>query len=198
MKTTNIRFFSFAALSFFVALVLNVGCNSDTEGLRTKEIPVEKSSSAVPTTIGESSPAIGDSSDVQLKTPEGTVRFYVDSLMANDKLEAEKLLSTAAAMNFRNAKVSLEAPGGQSAKYEYAAPRYATNIRDLAFVDCYVTDSVDGQAVASTLSWMVRRHGEEWKITGMVLETEPGQAPQLLSFENFEDVIFIQSNLLGE
>jgi hypothetical protein len=187
-----------AMVAFSVVCLLGSGCNPDTSQVNSKEIPVSETPEANKPAIADRSPSTEASPAQQVMTPESVVEKYIQHLNKSDNLEAEKLLSTISAANFRRANVALEPPGSTEATYAYDAPRYATNQQEIAFVDCRISDRYEGEPVESELAWMLRRYGDHWRICGMVIATDEGQPPQLLSFENPEDVAFIQANLLDE
>ncbi len=74
---------------------------------------------------------------------------------------------------------------------------YATNLKKLAQVSCKIIDDQNPEA-ATDVTWQLRRRGKAWRISGVVLELEPGAGPDLLSFEYPVDVAQIQSLAGGD
>ncbi|MEZ6092806.1 MAG: hypothetical protein R3C03_01010 [Pirellulaceae bacterium] len=184
---------TFSTLGFAVAILLATGCNRVDSDLNNTEIPVSDTVS-----ISESEATSNVIQQVEpLNTPGSVVRGYINWLERNEPSKAEQLLSPISAMNFRKFNVSLEAPGSNLAKYQIGEPRYSTNKMDLAYVDCNVNDQINGEEFQTSMTWMVRRINEDWRIVGMAMSMEENKPPQLLSFENLDDIAFIQDFLTG-
>lgn len=106
---------------------------------------------------------------------------------------AENLLTHASINNITAAGLKLEPMGGPNAKYEIGNIQYATTKERLAHVNCLIKEEVDGKTVEMNIAWQCRKFKKIWRISGVILENEVGQAPDLLSFENLVDVTKIQS-----
>ena len=78
--------------------------------------------------------------------------------------------------------------GGPKSIFKINNVAYATNKKKLAQVECTILDKVDGESYEMDMAWLVRKHAAGWRISGVMLEFEPGQAMDLLSFENVRDV----------
>lgn len=167
----------------------------------TKTVPGEpEATSVTPTTQStESSPAVSESKLPPADaTPTEVCRRFLELLQSGNRLSAENLLTrTALAMTGR-AELKLEQLGGPTAKYELAEPMYATNKEELAQVACRIVESADGTISESSLTWIVRKRSEGWRISGVVVQFEEGWSPDLLSFENYEDVLRIKSAINGD
>jgi hypothetical protein len=142
------------------------------------------------------SPAAADETAFD-QTPEGVCQKFMEFLQADDWLSAENLLTRTATAYISKAGVKLQALGGPKSSFKIGDVMYATNLKKLAQVGCTIVDDQDSEAVMD-VTWQVRRRGKAWRISGVVLELEPGSGPDLLSFENPVDVAQIQSLAGGE
>jgi hypothetical protein len=113
-------------------------------------------------------------------------------LAEGDSRGATQYLTATAVVNVRRAALVWQAPGGPDAQYTLHLPRYANNKEKLATVDCTIRDMIDGEEVVSELGWMLRLDPNGWRICGMVVHAEEDGIPDLLSFENPEDIALLR------
>lgn len=147
----------------------------------------------------ESSPAVDLNSDLAVDAgPEEVCQRFLQCLQAGERRAAEKLLTQRALTATKRADLNLESPGGPQARFSVEGARYATNKRELATVDCRVTEELYGQKVESSISWLLRSEPAGWRICGMILDLEEGGSLDFLSFENVADVERIKSSLTTE
>lgn len=145
------------------------------------------------------SPALAVHGDLPVDAgPDEVCRKFLECLKQSERSAAEKLLSKRALTHTKRANLNLESPGSETAEFIVEPPRFATNKKELATVDCLVRDSLHGQAIESKLSWMLRLEPAGWRICGMILEMEDSHSMDLLSFENPLDVERIKATLSAE
>ena len=121
-------------------------------------------------------------------TPDGVCRKFMNLLKSGQRLEAENLLTRTALTVTSKAGLQLEPMGGPSSIYKVNDVRYATTKQKLAQVECSIMDEVDGESYKMDVTWLVRKQGNGWRISGVSLEIVPGSPKDLLSFENIRDV----------
>ncbi len=144
----------------------------------------------------ESSPAVADTKLPPADAaPNEVCRRFLELLQSGNRLSAENLLTRTALTITGRAELKLEPLGGPTATYELAEPMYATNKEELAQVDCKIVDSIDGEPSEWSLTWIVRKRSEGWRISGMMFQFETGVPPDLLSFENYDDVLKIKNSI---
>ena len=143
-----------------------------------------------------SSPAVAMDASIPVDlAPDEVCRRFLKSLQSAERTAAEQLLTKRALLNTKRAELNLESPGSRTAEFTVESPRYATNKRELATVDCIVVDTVDGKTVNSRLAWMLRQEPAGWRISGMILDLDDGKSLDLLSFENLDDIERIKTSL---
>ncbi len=148
---------------------------------------------------GEDSPAVrSQTSAATPSTPDAVCRAFLDSLARGDSRGATQYLTTTSLINARRAELVWQAPGGPQATYAVHAPRFATNKQTLATVDCTIRDTVDGQVVESELAWMLRLDANGWRICGIIVHLDEDGIPDLLSFENPDDVASIRAGMIDD
>lgn len=196
-----------AFLAITIIFISIAGCGSQEKGLAGKENPASKTAkggleatSVTPSNQNtESSPAVAASKLPPADAlPNEVCRRFLELLQAGNRLSAENLLTRSALTVTGRAELKLEPLGGPTAKYELAEPMYATNKEELAQVDCKIVESIDGKDAESSLTWIVRKRNEGWRISGMMVQFDDGLPPDLLSFESYEDVLKIKSTIGGE
>ncbi len=197
-------------IDFSVALacvfaVLAVGCGGEAEKDTSDDKKQARLAKTETTSVTPSSPTIETSpakrkSDLPPRdaAPDVVCRAFLDLLRSDKRLAAENLLTRSALAVTGRADLRLEPLGSDAAKYELGQPQYATNKQVLAQVVCKITDEIDGEKFESDLTWMVRKQNEGWRISGIMIQLEADQPQDLLSFENYDDVLKIKSSLSDE
>lgn len=200
----------FAALCFASTLTLSLGCGGSgdadksettkpTESAESKSEADSKTNSvAAAKATDATSPAAGASN---LPSPDATAQEvcqrFMNLMRTGNRIAAENLLTKSALNVTTRAGLQLEPMGGPTAEYNVGEVRYATTKQKLAQVDCTIVDNVDGEKYEMNVTWLVRKQKLGWRISGVMLELESGQVPDLLSFENIHDVTKIK-NMAGE
>ena len=202
--------FNFAFSVAFVFLLMPgfYGCNSETPDepaasslneLQPAQKETEETTSVSAKPTIESSPAAPKSVlPPKDADPEIVCKAFLALLQKGNRVAAENLLTRSALAVTGRADLQLEPIGTESATYELGAPLYATNKQKLAQVACKIVDVVDGEKSESELTWLVRKQKEGWRISGILLQMEANQPQDLLSFENYNDVLKIKSSLVGD
>lgn len=196
----------FAVCALLLALTtlgVFAGCGAETPAPSNEQKPAEKTAAVrtVPAAPAESevSPAIDLNSELGPDaSPEEICRRFLQCLQVGERGAAEKLLTQRALTTTKRADLNLESPGGANATFSVRTPRYATNKRELATVDCVVTEELHGQKMESTISWLLRSEPAGWRICGMILDMESGTSLDFLSFENVADVERIKSSVSAD
>jgi hypothetical protein len=131
-------------------------------------------------------------------TPDQVCREFIACLQKQDSLSAERFLTRTSAVNARKAKLTLESPGSETAKFEFSAPSFANNRKLIATVACKIVDRVDEQTTETEISWLLKRDGDAWKIAGMILAIDDQGNTDFYSFENPEDIELIKRNVIAQ
>jgi len=199
---SNFRFSGFVTtlLISFVALVASqTGCD------RTYVADNPKSDSNVPDVsdgvldVSQTNSVSPDNSMVSVSPatkakvatdsdPKEVCRKFMSLLQAEKRIEAENLLTRTALTVTTRAGLQLEPLGDDNPVFKINDVRYATTKKKLAQVECSIEETVDGKPYRVGIVWLVRKQAAGWRISGLMLETEPGKAKDLLSFENIQDV----------
>jgi hypothetical protein len=201
--------YSFTGLTaiFAISLISFSGCleeksaqlttdppNDTTTSVKDELVSLETNSVAVVSTMEVSSPAKVTAQEITAKsTPSEVCQRFLDLLQSGNRIAAENLLTRTALTATTKAGLKLEAMGGPTSTYRTGEVRYATNKQKLAHVDTYVIDNVDGEPYEMEVTWQLHKHLDGWRISGLMLELEPGQTKDLLSLENQFDVAKLQS-----
>ena len=194
----------FAALTTALVLSILTGCGSsstDSDSVKPAEQrndSNEKTTSILPSQSGtEGSPAQLANRNAAKKsktdntfdqTPDGLCRRFMELLQADNALAAENLLTRISQMNTTKEELELKSIGGPTAKFNVGEIRYATNQKNIAQVDCKITDAGSSEPFEIELTWLVKRQKKSWRISGVMMQIDDDATPDLLSFENITDV----------
>jgi hypothetical protein len=196
-------------LLFSAGLLLSSGCGgtnvsetaepTSTSGDNSTQVTASNATNSVPATKSNNStsPASVDSASDPDASPEQVCQRFMKLMRSGNRIAAENLLTRTALTVTTQAGLQLEPMGGPTAVYKVGAVKYATNKQRLAQVECSIVDNVEGEEYEMNVTWLVRKQSLGWRISGVMLELESGQVPDLLSFENIQDVNRIKS-LAGE
>lgn len=171
--------------------VANSGSEStDSQKVETTQEPeaTHTTSVAVEKSFNSPSPAEASKEVATDSTPDGACRKFMKLLQAGNRISAENLLTRTALTVTTGAGLQLEPMGGPTSIFKVNEVLYATNKKKLAQVECTIVDNIDGESFEMGLAWLVRKHSAGWRISGVMLELEPGKTKDLLSFENVRDV----------
>ena len=127
------------------------------------------------------------------QSPERLCQRFMELLQANESIKAETLMTRMSQMNTTKEELELKAIGGTSAKFTIGQVSYATQKKELAQVECKVVDTVSDDPFEMEMTWLVRRQSKSWRIAGVMLQLDENAKPDLLSFENLQDVRRIKS-----
>ena len=194
---------------FSAALACSMGCGgtsvsekaeptSTKSGTASSDAASPETNSVTPTKSSDStSPASVSNTPAPEATPKQVCERFMKLMRSGNRIAAENLLTRTALTVTTQAGLQLEPMGGPTATYNVGDVSYATTKQRLAQVECSIVDNVDGEEYEMNVTWLVRKQAMGWRISGVMLELEPGQVPDLLSFENIQDVNKIK-NLAGE
>lgn len=201
-RRSNFVFSITAVLPLVSALlIINLGCSDETlvdapanvevasQATDKPETSVVKSTSTV-----EASPS-RNQLPVASTGPKEICNRFLNLLRDGNRITAERLLTRKALTVTSQAQLELEAMGSEKAKYHFSDVRFATHKQKLAYVDCKIKDTVDGQSFETEMTWLVKTQKEGWRISGILVEVAADQPKNLLSFENFDDVARIKGSL---
>ena len=128
--------------------------------------------------------------------PKQVCGAFLELLESGDHRTATKFLTNVAQLETARANLILEAPGGPGCRTEIQPAKYATTERKVAHVECLLYQ--DGSATPISLTWVMRRQYNGWKISGMTIRLDQQTSPDLLSFENPVDLARIQQTVETE
>jgi hypothetical protein len=172
---------------------------NETQASKIAKVGVDATSVAPSNLITESSPAVSDSKLPSAEaSPTVVCQRFLELLQTGNRLSAENLLTRTALTVTGRAELKLEPLGGPTAKYQLSEPLYATNKEELAQVECKILENIDGENSESAITWIVRKRSEGWRISGMMVQIDDRLPPDLLSFENYEDVMKIKGAVAGD
>ena len=206
-RTPQVVYLGVAVIGF---LFLN-GCDSQTSisdnssdpSAETQTTPSVKKSQTTSVTPSksdvETSPAAASNELPPVdSTPAEVCQRFMELLKSGNRTSAENLLTRTALTATTKAGLQLEPMGGPTARYEIGQTRFATTKNELAQVECGIVEQIDGQEIRSDVTWQVRKQSRGWRVSGLVVQFAEGQAKDLLSFENLQDVEKIKSLASGE
>ncbi len=169
-----------------------------TETTPSIQHPQTKSVAATKTDMGTSPAASASELPPVDALPADVCRRFMELLQSGNRMLAENLLTTAALTTTAKAGLQLEPMGGPTAKYKFVGTKYATIKQSLAHVQFEILEQVDGAAVATDVTWMMRKQNRGWRIAGLLIQDTPDKAQDLLSFENINDVAKIKGIAAGD
>jgi len=196
-REPKLLLFGLAAILLFMSLT--IGCSEATPVKVSQEEATPPASAtvvaeevttsvAVSATKTEVSPAVQETKLPAADTsPEAVCQLFMKYLNSDDRVKAERLLTSVAFDTTAKAGLYLQPMGSVKAKVKISPALYVTNKQQLAHVACTITEIEDGKPVEDELTWMVRKSKSGWRIFGMLLSLEKGQQ-DFLSLENAQDV----------
>jgi hypothetical protein len=131
----------------------------------------------------EVSPAAIDESD-----PRAVCQRFLESLQSGNRIAAENLLTRKALQVTGKAGLVLEPLSGPNSQFDVREPQYATIKNEVAYVDCEITDLDEKSDSTFTVSWIVKKQNDHWRIAGLLMALEEGTPNKMFSFENPNDV----------
>lgn len=186
------------------SVILISGCGADQAANPSNTSPAEQkviaaspatettSVAAAKSTNLTSPAATANELSLSNESPEDVCRRFMKLLQSGNRIGAENLLTRTALTTTTRAGLKLEPMGGPNSVYEIGDVRFATNKMRLAQVECKVIDKIDDQNYEMDMTWQLHKHRTGWRISGVMLVLQPGQAKDLLSFENIQDVTRLQ------
>lgn len=160
--------------------------DSNAVSAKTNSVPTSSAPNIVSPALAQSNSSVSESND-DLGPAEACERF-MSLLQSGQRIGAENMLTRVALTITKKADLNLEPIGGEDATFKIGDVRSATIKNKLAYVDCVVSSKIDGLTEELKLTWLVRKQGTGWRISGVMLPAENEASPDLLSFENIVDV----------
>ena len=199
--TSSLVFVALLGGAITVGAITLTGCDrtyvasAGSDSSESKQVEPQPKPKSTPTTSvavekvnNFTSPAEASKDASTDATPDGVCRKFMKLLQSGNRISAENLLTRTALTVTTRAGLQLEPMGGPNSIFKVNQVAYATNKHKLAQVQCTVLDNVDGESYEMDMAWLVRKYSTGWRISGVMLELEPGKAMDLLSFENVRDV----------
>jgi hypothetical protein len=183
------------ALLGFLCLLALSGCREQAPWANSNPVaevappaPQPSTSSLSPDqTVNNLSPAMAELA-VNDMDPEAVCKKFLESLQSGNRIAAENLLTRTALQVTAKAGLVLEPLGGVDSRFEFLQPRFATIKNEIAYVDCVITEVEEGIENSFTVSWVVKKQNNAWKISGLLMELDEDRPMKLVSFENIHDV----------
>ncbi len=103
------------------------------------------------------------------------VAQFLDSFRKGDETTAGRLLTQAAIAEIKKNGLEISPPGSPDSSYKLGRTEYTDEDKDTAYVEVEWTETIEGSAekkIYETL-FAVRLENNQWRIAGMVIETDP-------------------------
>lgn len=124
----------------------------------------------------------GEHGATRTSSPAEVCRAFVNSLHERNIVSAERLLTLSSRLTLHDQGLELDAIASENAQYVIGDAKYATQLKQLAYVDCHVTEPTPEGEVSFVVSWMLKPEaGYGWRVFGMVMK-ESGRN-HLINFE---------------
>lgn len=167
------------------------GCNRSDSSPRMAESEVSRGiedhnwQPPAPTRDGEELAAL---TALEVASPDRTVQTFLDSLRSGDDARARALLTEKARAETSRKGLVVQPPGSPDASYEIVGVKFASTQKDTAEVTSVWTEPTPSGTRSDRITWILRRAVQGWRVSGMAMELVPGHAPQLLNFEDPDDM----------
>ena len=189
-----------------VGLCLIAGCGNDspdskektdTESATSSRRVIDSETTSVAATKSTNLTSPAANSDPTLTadaSPEAVCKQFMKLLQSGNRIGAENLFTRSALTTTTKAGLKLEPMGGPTSTFRIGDVRYATNLKRLAQVDCFISDKDEnGESVEVEVTWQLHKLSKGFRISGVMLQLAEGKAKDLLSLENVYDVSKLQS-----
>lgn len=196
-----------SCLWFLVPVALLAGCGSpatppaeDASDAASSESTADETpadeaveTAAIPNNLPEAKVyEAGEQGVTRTSSPAEVCRAFVHSLHERNITSAERLLTLASRITIHDQDLELDAIAGENAQYVIGDAKYATQLKQLAYVDCHVSELTDAGELNFVVSWMLKPEaGYGWRVFGMVMQ-EDGKN-HILNFENPEHAEVVNS-----
>lgn len=178
-------FFSFVAMGFVapsIVMLSLVGCGS---GKKPTTAEGKGTATAQAGADDENTLTITEES-----TPDIVVSGFLEALRSGDKDSTAALLTTKAREETTKNNISVDPTSSPDSMYEVAEPKYLADNPKGAHVDSVWHEKLeDGSDASYTITWVLRKESNGWRVAGMALEIIPGEEPRFLNFEDPEDML---------
>lgn len=182
-------FFSFVVMGFVapsLVMLSFVGCGSGKKPTGTAE---GKGTATAQNGAG----AADDENTLTIteeSTPDIVVSGFLEALRSGDKESTAALLTNKAREETTKNNISVDPTSSPDSMYEVAEPKYLADNPKGAHVDSIWHEKLeDGSDASYTITWVLRKESNGWRVAGMALEIIPGEEPRFLNFEDPVDML---------
>ena len=162
------------ACAAFGTLVLCAGCGS-------QETPTNQSVSSQATKVAAVKKV--------MKTPDATVKVFLQSLKLGNQQRATELLTSLAQQEMQRHEAMIQPPGSTTATFEVTQVEYVGEQQEAAHVFSLWRDTdPEGDLTEHEIVWILRQQGEEWAIAGFATRVFDDRPPIILNFEDPMDL----------
>jgi len=127
-----------------------------------------------------------------------TVVAFLDAIKAGDEDKALGFLTKLARARTTQRGISVAPPVSDTARYTVTECEMAES-RDVVQVATAWTDVDEaGKPTTDTLVWALRLDADGWRIAGMAMQVFPDAPPLLLDFEDPDDMLRKQQEVMAE
>lgn len=139
----------------------------------------------------------GSSGVTKASSPTEVCDAFVRSLHERNTLAAERLLTLTSRITMHDHELELQPIAGENAQYVIGDAKYATQLKQLAYVDCHVSDRSEAGEETFVVRWMLKPEaGYGWRVFGMVMNEAGGN--QMINFENSDHAQVVSDIYLAE
>ncbi|MCA9107553.1 MAG: hypothetical protein KDA83_19205 [Planctomycetales bacterium] len=200
------RCFLGLGLAGFAGLgILSIGCGGEDTGASpsaetSRSDNVSSSSPAVSmvetNNNGETSPAQGVAARIPINaTPDSITALYFDAVGSEDVALAEQLLTPSARQAFSSLKIQPSMPAPANSTYRVGSVRFATNRKEIAYVETFWSTPIEGAKVEYTAEICLKADDNgQWRISGMMM-ADPDAPPIFFDFEDYAALAAIHSQV---
>ncbi|QEG43494.1 hypothetical protein [Roseimaritima ulvae] len=158
-----------------IALTLT-GCGSKT--------PVASNDSSGPAAAPAATQAAGQAPQ---NGPTAVVSEFLDRVRRGGaaQVEAARLLTTRAQAECQRTGLQMDSVGSPDARYEVTRSEPVPDVPGAALVhSLWIEPSEEGGETSFQVVWYTQQEADAWRISGLVMELEPGTDPIMIDFEN--------------
>ena len=132
-------------------------------------------------------------------SPTDVVSQFLDQVRrGGDDSMAGTLLTERARSELKRVGLPIDPFGAPDAKYTVTRSEMVPGQDTAALVHSVWSDpNEDGGSADSEVVWLLVQESAGWRISGMAIQTTPGEEPMLIDFEDGDEMLRQMANLLG-
>lgn len=131
------------------------------------------------------------------QTPEAAAKMFLEAVRTGDDAMTAQMLTPLARQKTAEMNMVVAPPGSDTAQFEIGQVEKIAE--DGARVSAQWSDlDENGQRREDSMTWMLRRQPDGWRIAGVAATVFPGEPPLLLNFEDPEEMMQQQEMLREE